>query len=172
MWSRIWCKTIQNTRNTSSSFLHHILSVFHNHKHYLALHRAFTHLPSSGSLDFKSCCSLLKVFDSWHICIWIPSKHPQVSSDTIYCHAPHPAFRNPNVHSHRYSLCIDHKTALGFRGASLAVSISLWISTLVLAIYVIYSKKFKKTWEGFSSESLRHIGVNLRLALPSAAMVW
>ncbi|KAJ6770374.1 MULTIDRUG RESISTANCE PROTEIN [Salix purpurea] len=64
-----------------------------------------------------------------------------------------------------------HKTALGFRGASLAVSISLWISTLVLVIYVIYSKKFKKTWEGFSSESLRHIGVNLKLALPSAAMV-
>jgi MATE family multidrug resistance protein len=65
-----------------------------------------------------------------------------------------------------------HKTALGFRGASLAVSISLWISTLVLVIYVIYSKKFKHTWEGFSSESLRHIPINLKLALPSAAMVW
>ncbi|KAJ6894273.1 protein DETOXIFICATION 18-like [Populus alba x Populus x berolinensis] len=64
-----------------------------------------------------------------------------------------------------------HKTDLGFRGASLAVSISLWISTLVLAIYVIYSKKFKHTWEGFSSESLRHIPINLKLALPSAAMV-
>ncbi|KAI5571531.1 hypothetical protein BDE02_11G100200 [Populus trichocarpa] len=64
-----------------------------------------------------------------------------------------------------------HKTALGFRGASLAVSISLWISTLVLVIYVIYSKKFKHTWEGFSSESLRHIPINLKLALPSAAMV-
>ncbi|KAI5571524.1 hypothetical protein BDE02_11G100000 [Populus trichocarpa] len=66
---------------------------------------------------------------------------------------------------------LDHKTALGFRGASLAVSISLWISTLVLVIYVIYSKKFKHTWEGFSSESLRHIPINLKLALPSAAMV-
>ncbi|KAL9383337.1 hypothetical protein Peur_023660 [Populus x canadensis] len=64
-----------------------------------------------------------------------------------------------------------HKTALGFRGASLAVSISLWISTIVLVIYVIYSKKFKQTWEGFSSESLRHIPINLKLALPSAAMV-
>ncbi|KAG6755268.1 hypothetical protein POTOM_041087 [Populus tomentosa] len=64
-----------------------------------------------------------------------------------------------------------HKTDLGFIGASLAVSISLWISTLVLVIYVIYSKKFKHTWEGFSSESLRHIPINLKLALPSAAMV-
>ncbi|XP_011029501.1 PREDICTED: MATE efflux family protein LAL5-like [Populus euphratica] len=64
-----------------------------------------------------------------------------------------------------------HKTDLGFRGASLAVSISFWISTLVLVIYVIYSKKFKHTWEGFSSESLRHIPINLKLALSSAAMV-
>jgi MATE family multidrug resistance protein len=67
---------------------------------------------------------------------------------------------------------LDHKTALGFRGASLAVSISLWISTIVLVISVIYSKKFKHTWEGFSSESLRHIPINSKLALPSAAMVW
>ncbi|CAK7327779.1 unnamed protein product [Dovyalis caffra] len=64
-----------------------------------------------------------------------------------------------------------HKTALGFKGASLAASVSLWISAIVLVIYVIYSKKFKQTWEGFSSESLHHIPINLKLALPSAAMV-
>ncbi|GKV52429.1 hypothetical protein SLEP1_g59011, partial [Rubroshorea leprosula] len=50
-------------------------------------------------------------------------------------------------------------------------SISLWISCLVLAIYVMSSKKFKHTWEGFSFESFCFILTDLRLALPSAAMV-
>lgn len=63
-------------------------------------------------------------------------------------------------------------TELGFRGAPLAASISLWISVLMLALYVVKSKKFEKTWEGFSSECLNHVFTNLKLALPSAAMVW
>ncbi|GLT29430.1 hypothetical protein SLA2020_042990 [Shorea laevis] len=62
-------------------------------------------------------------------------------------------------------------TSLGYKGAPLAASISLWISCLVLAIYVMYSKKFKHTWEGFSFESFRFIRTYLRLALSSAAMV-
>ncbi|XP_022733792.1 protein DETOXIFICATION 19-like [Durio zibethinus] len=62
-------------------------------------------------------------------------------------------------------------TSLGFKGASLAASVSLWISFLFLAIYVVWSKKFEHTWEGFSSESFRYIVTDLRLALPSAAMV-
>ncbi|XWS10014.1 hypothetical protein CRYUN_Cryun39dG0039200 [Craigia yunnanensis] len=63
-------------------------------------------------------------------------------------------------------------TSLGFKGASLAASISLWISFLCLAIYVVCSKKFEQTWEGFSFESFRYNITDLRLALPSAAMVW
>ncbi|GLU23343.1 hypothetical protein SLE2022_393600 [Rubroshorea leprosula] len=62
-------------------------------------------------------------------------------------------------------------TSLGYKGAPLAASISLWISCLVLAIYVMSSKKFKHTWEGFSFESCCFILTDLRLALPSAAMV-
>ncbi|GKV38309.1 hypothetical protein SLEP1_g46233 [Rubroshorea leprosula] len=62
-------------------------------------------------------------------------------------------------------------TSLGYKGAPLAASISLWISCLMLAIYVMYSKKFKHTWEGFSFESFRFILRYLRLALSSAAMV-
>ncbi|KAK0600256.1 hypothetical protein LWI29_013120 [Acer saccharum] len=64
-----------------------------------------------------------------------------------------------------------HLTSLGFKGAPLAASVSLWISMLLLAVYVIYSKKFKPTWQGFSSESFSFILSNLKLALPSAAMV-
>ena len=65
-----------------------------------------------------------------------------------------------------------HWTGLGFKGASLATSISLWLSLIILAMYVICNKKFKRTWEGFSVESFHYIFTNLKLALPSAAMVW
>ncbi|XP_022734735.1 protein DETOXIFICATION 18-like isoform X1 [Durio zibethinus] len=62
-------------------------------------------------------------------------------------------------------------TGLGFKGAALAASISLWISLLFLSVYVFFSKKFEQTWEGLSFESFRFIITNLKLALPSAAMV-
>ncbi|KAI3466099.1 hypothetical protein Pfo_022762 [Paulownia fortunei] len=64
-----------------------------------------------------------------------------------------------------------HCTTLEYRGAPLAASISLWISVLMLGLYVLKAKKFEQTWEGFTSESLSHIFTNLKLALPSAAMV-
>ncbi|XVF04244.1 hypothetical protein REPUB_Repub05bG0065800 [Reevesia pubescens] len=62
-------------------------------------------------------------------------------------------------------------TDLGFKGAPLAASISLWISLLLLSIYVFFSKKFEQTWQGLSFVSFRYILTNLKLALPSAAMV-
>ncbi|XP_062015521.1 protein DETOXIFICATION 19-like [Rosa rugosa] len=64
-----------------------------------------------------------------------------------------------------------HWTALGFKGAPLAASISLWISVLMLATYVVHAKKFEHTWEGFSLESFHYVLTDLKLALPSAAMV-
>ena len=63
-------------------------------------------------------------------------------------------------------------TALGYRGAPLAASISLWISTIALIVYVMCAKKFEQTWEGFSFESFRYILATFKIALPSAAMVW
>ncbi|XP_022753985.1 protein DETOXIFICATION 18-like [Durio zibethinus] len=68
-----------------------------------------------------------------------------------------------------YSLV--NRTSLGFKGAPLAASISIWISFLLLAIYVIFAKKFENTWKGLSFESFHYILKNLKLALPSAAMV-
>ncbi|BFG29182.1 hypothetical protein CerSpe_154570 [Prunus speciosa] len=64
-----------------------------------------------------------------------------------------------------------HWTALGFKGAPLACSISLWIAMLMLAMYVMFAKKFELTWEGFSLESFHYVLAALKLALPSAAMV-
>ncbi|XP_071730129.1 protein DETOXIFICATION 19-like [Rutidosis leptorrhynchoides] len=62
-------------------------------------------------------------------------------------------------------------TPLAFTGSPLAVSISLWISALMLAGYILFTPKFKETWQGFSLESFDQVFVSLKLALPSAAMV-
>ncbi|XP_027127172.2 protein DETOXIFICATION 19-like [Coffea arabica] len=62
-------------------------------------------------------------------------------------------------------------TPLAFAGAPLAASISLWISLLMLGVYVLRANKFKHTWDGFSAESFHYILVDLKLALPCAAMV-
>ena len=63
-------------------------------------------------------------------------------------------------------------TSLGLEGAALAASISLWVAFLVVAIHVFKSQKYELTWGGFSVEAFDYIFVNLKLALPSAAMVW
>ncbi|CAA3023486.1 DETOXIFICATION 18-like [Olea europaea subsp. europaea] len=64
-----------------------------------------------------------------------------------------------------------HWTSFGIEGAALAASISLWILVIVLGMYVLYAKKFAHTWNGLSLESYSFIVTNLKLALPSAAMV-
>ncbi|TYI47479.1 hypothetical protein E1A91_D13G176500v1 [Gossypium mustelinum] len=68
-----------------------------------------------------------------------------------------------------YSLV--NKTSVGYKGAPMAASISIWISFLLLALYVLFANKFLNTWTGFSLESFRYIIRNSKLALPSAAMV-
>ena len=65
-----------------------------------------------------------------------------------------------------------HWTSLSFVGAPLAASVSLWLSVLMLAMYVTCRKKFEHTWGGFSLESFQYILPSLKLALLSAAMVW
>ncbi|XP_020271382.1 protein DETOXIFICATION 18-like [Asparagus officinalis] len=65
-----------------------------------------------------------------------------------------------------------HTLGFGFMGASLGGSISLWISVLMLAIYVNCSEKFRYTWEGLSMESFQHVFPSLKLAIPSAVMVF
>ncbi|KAF5182308.1 Detoxification-like protein [Thalictrum thalictroides] len=62
-------------------------------------------------------------------------------------------------------------TALGFKGAALSAALSLWISVIMLGLYVNYSDKFKYTWEGLSMESFKHVLPSMKLAIPSAVMV-
>ncbi|RWW19089.1 hypothetical protein GW17_00016872, partial [Ensete ventricosum] len=64
-----------------------------------------------------------------------------------------------------------HVLGLGFKGTALSGSISLWISFVMLALYVRYSDKFRYTWEGFSAEAFHHVLPCMKLAVPSAVMV-
>lgn len=63
-------------------------------------------------------------------------------------------------------------TSLGLEGAPMAASISLWVAFLAVAIHIFKSQKYELTWGGFSVEAFSYLFVNLKLALPSAAMVW
>ncbi|XP_047336615.1 protein DETOXIFICATION 18-like [Impatiens glandulifera] len=64
-----------------------------------------------------------------------------------------------------------HLTPLGFKGAAVAVSISLWVAAIMLGVYVLSSKHFEKTWNGISVHAWRHVVPTLKISLSSAAMV-
>ncbi|KAL2321141.1 hypothetical protein Fmac_030110 [Flemingia macrophylla] len=63
------------------------------------------------------------------------------------------------------------KLGLGFKGAAIAICISTWFNTIILALYIWFSPSCKNTWTGFSIEALNHIPQFLRLAFPSTLMV-
>ncbi|GAA0154388.1 transporter [Lithospermum erythrorhizon] len=64
------------------------------------------------------------------------------------------------------------KSRLGNKGAALANAISYWINFLLLALYVWLSPSSKETWTGFSREALNDVLKYVRLAIPSAMMIW
>lgn len=64
------------------------------------------------------------------------------------------------------------KTSLGYIGASLAISLSYWLNVIMLAAYIGYSNSCKDTRSLPTIEAFKGIGQFLRLALPSALMLW
>uniref|UniRef100_A0A453PUL5 Protein DETOXIFICATION n=1 Tax=Aegilops tauschii subsp. strangulata TaxID=200361 RepID=A0A453PUL5_AEGTS len=60
----------------------------------------------------------------------------------------------------------------GLIGASAAISITLWFSCLMLLGYVMRSKEFSETWKGFSTDAFNYVMPTIKLATPSAIMVW
>jgi MATE family multidrug resistance protein len=61
---------------------------------------------------------------------------------------------------------------LGLAGSSASISVSFWFSCLMLLGYVMWSKKFDETWNGFSVDAFSYMLPTIRLAAPSAVMVW
>lgn len=64
------------------------------------------------------------------------------------------------------------KTSMGFTGAALAISISYWLNTFMLAAYIRFSCSCKVTRSPPTIEAFRGVGLFLRIALPSALMLW
>jgi MATE family multidrug resistance protein len=64
------------------------------------------------------------------------------------------------------------RLGLGANGAALANAVSNLVNLTVLVIYVRVSPSCKETWTGFSREAFRGIPGFLKLAVPSAVMVW
>ncbi|KAK4285933.1 hypothetical protein QN277_002558 [Acacia crassicarpa] len=62
-------------------------------------------------------------------------------------------------------------TPLSFKGAPISISITCWVATLLLALYVMNARSFKDTWKGFSFKSFHYLLTVFKLALSSAAMV-
>lgn len=61
---------------------------------------------------------------------------------------------------------------LGGKGAALAIVVSHWLNLSLLALYVKLSGACRRTWAGFSREALHDTASFVRLAAPSAAMIW
>jgi MATE family multidrug resistance protein len=61
---------------------------------------------------------------------------------------------------------------LGSNGAALANAISYLANLSFLALYVRLSPACKYSWTGFSAEAFRGVPDFLKLAVPSAIMVW
>lgn len=61
---------------------------------------------------------------------------------------------------------------LGFRGAAIATSLSIWVNAILLILYVKLSGACEKTWKTFSREAFNHLHEFLRLAIPSCVMIW
>jgi MATE family multidrug resistance protein len=61
---------------------------------------------------------------------------------------------------------------MGIKGAAVANAISFLVNVSILALYVRLSTSCKTTWTGFSCEAFHDIPAFLKLAVPSAMMVW
>jgi MATE family multidrug resistance protein len=61
---------------------------------------------------------------------------------------------------------------VGFIGAALATTISYWLNAISLMLYVKFSVICKKTWRGLSTETFSAVKPFMKLAIPSAFMIW
>jgi MATE family multidrug resistance protein len=65
-----------------------------------------------------------------------------------------------------------YKLGLGNKGAALANAISYLANLCILAVYIRVSPSCKSTWTGVSKEAFRDLFIFMRLAIPSALMLW
>jgi MATE family multidrug resistance protein len=64
-----------------------------------------------------------------------------------------------------------YKFGVGYRGAAIASGVSNWLNVLLLALYVKYSARCKRTWTSFSMEAFNDLPAFFKLAIPSTVMI-
>ena len=64
------------------------------------------------------------------------------------------------------------KAGYGNRGAALATAVSYWVNVVMLGLYVNFSKACRRTRVKLSNEVLTDLVAFIRLAIPSAFMIW
>lgn len=65
-----------------------------------------------------------------------------------------------------------YKMRLGFVGAAVSTSVSLWVNVGILLLYIKLMGICKNTWEGFSIHCIHGIKHFLKLSLASSLMIW
>ena len=61
---------------------------------------------------------------------------------------------------------------LGSKGTALAISVSYWINVILLVGYINVSPSCAKTWHGLSKQAFYDVLSFIKLAVPSAIMIW
>ena len=64
------------------------------------------------------------------------------------------------------------KLGYGIKGAAFANTISNWMNVVLLGFYVKFSNACVHTWTGFEKEALHDVLSFIKLAIPSAIMIW
>ncbi|CAH9116507.1 unnamed protein product [Cuscuta epithymum] len=156
MRTRIWRKDVQNDGNIPPVwwFSDHILILLKQEPEIAKLAGLYLKFLIPGLFAYGFLQNLLKFMQTQRVIL------PLVLSSIV-----------PLSIQVFLTYVLVQLTSLGFAGAPLAASISLWISFFMLGFYVLYSENFKNTWEGFSSESFAYLYTTMKLALTSAAMV-
>ncbi|CAH9116509.1 unnamed protein product [Cuscuta epithymum] len=155
MRTRIWRKDVQNDGNIPPVwwFSDHILILLKQEPEIAKLAGLYLKFLIPGLFAYGFLQNLLKFMQTQRVIL------PLVLSSIV-----------PLSIQVFLTYVLVQLTSLGFAGAPLAASISLWISFFMLGFYVLYSENFKNTWEGFSSESFAYLYTTMKLALTSAAM--
>ena len=92
------------------------------------------------------------------ICLRPPPMSQQVFTDTEHCDS-----YDDNLWDHSF---VPHFCLLG------SCAISIWVNVIFFMAYVKFSPICMKTWTGFSEEAYHEVLSFLKLAIPSAIMIW
>ena len=163
LWARIWSSRTKNVKDSFTSLFYHIHPLRYHHNHHLVLYRTplillhqDTDIAKMAALYIKFLILGLFAYDFLQNILRFLQAQSIVWPLVIVTGLP-------LVIHVGIAYALVHWTSLSFVRAPVAASVSLWLSVLMLAIYLTCSKKFERTWQGFSLGSFQYIPTGLKL---------